>query len=216
MTGSEIVRSTRRKHALERPTSNHVTATAPVLLAAWCRSVGTFWTLELHQLDGGMASRTVVDWITSGVPISQPEPHARTRELLAERGLHLFQDSSADPGTRQSRHRIGYVCTNAELIKLAHLVRDEAPKADMHPVALATQWIAAGFSANAAAGWIRQGIHSPYTAQQQGASWHVTVSPTHQTTAGRPHTRLRNRTCGLRGAAAPRNRRCPCRRGRTQ
>jgi hypothetical protein len=206
MTGSEIVTITGRKHALERPTSANMTVEEPVLIAAWCRSVGTFWTLELHRPDGGTASGTIVDWITSGVPISQPEPHALTRKLLAEHGLHLFQDSAADPSTQQHRHRIGYVCTNTELIKLAHLVRDDATKAEMHPVALATQWIAAGFSANAAAGWIRQGIHTPQMAQQQTASLEVTMSPTHTSIA----SRLRNRTCGLRGAAAPRNRDCPC------
>jgi hypothetical protein len=204
---------TGRKHALERPTSRPLTAAAPVLLAAWCRSVGTFWTLELHRIDGGTTTGTIVDWITSGVPISQPEPHVLTRELLAERGLHLFEDSSADTGTQQHRHRIGYVCADPEVIKLAHLVRDDAPKAERHPVALATQWIAAGFSANAAAGWIRQGIHSPHTALQQTAS-----SPRHRVTDSRhnrptpqpvevPHIRLR-------GTAAPRNRRCPCRRRR--
>ena len=213
MTGSEVVTITGREHALERPTSHHPTAAAPVLVAAWCRSVGTFWTLELHRVDGGTAAGTIVDWITSGVPISQPVPQTLTRELLAERGLHLFEYPSADPGTQQHRHRIGYVCADPEVIKLAHLVRDDAPKAERHPVALATQWIAAGFSANVAAGWIRQGIHSPHTALQQAASLRVTASPTH-TTTGRPPSRLRYRAYGLRGTAAPRNRRCPCRRGR--
>jgi len=50
-----------------------------------------------------------VDWVSSGVPISQPVPDGLARELLAERGLQLFGDSSAGPGTH-SRHRIGYVC----------------------------------------------------------------------------------------------------------
>ena len=212
MTGSEVT-ITGRTHALERSTFDHGAAVAPVLVAAWCRSVGTFWTLELHRLDGGTASGIIADWITSSVPISQPEPHALTRELLAERGLHLFQDFFADPGT-QHRHRIGYVCTNAELIKLAHLVRDDATKVEMHPVALATQWIAAGFSANAAAGWIHQGFHSPQTAQRLTASSQVTVSTTQPNISGRLPNRLRNRTCGLRGTAAPRNRHCPCRCGR--
>jgi hypothetical protein len=86
-----------------------VDATAPVLAVVWCRSVGTSWTLELHQLDGGTAPGTIVDWISSGVPISQPKPDALARGLLAERGLQLFGDSCAGPGTH-SRHRIGYVC----------------------------------------------------------------------------------------------------------
>jgi hypothetical protein len=40
------------------------------------------------------------------------------------------------------------------------------------------------------------------------------VSLTQIRTSSRPLSRLQNRTCGLRGAAAPRARRCPCRRGR--
>ena len=123
MTAPEMVTMTSRTQASERPTANNPMVATPVLGAAWCRSVGTFWTLELHRLDGGTTSGTVVDWIISDVPISQPEPHTLTHELLAERGLRLFPDCSARPGT-QNRRRIGYVCTNAELIKLAHLIRD--------------------------------------------------------------------------------------------
>ena len=133
---------------------------------------------ELHRLDGGATSGTIVDWITSDVPISQPESHTRTQELLSERGLHLFPDCSANPST-QNRHRIGYVCTNAELIKLAHLIRDDATKAERHPVALAAQWIAAGFAANAAAGWIRQGVHSPKRCRDRQ---HPHKSPYHRPT----------------------------------
>jgi hypothetical protein len=93
------------------------TATAPpahALAAVWCRSVGTSWTLELRELDGGRATGTIVDWINSGVPISQPEPDSLSRELLAKHGMQLFRDSSADPGTH-TRRRIGYVCGYAEL-----------------------------------------------------------------------------------------------------
>jgi hypothetical protein len=167
--------------------------------------------LELHRLDGGTTSGTVVDWIISDVPISQPEPHTLTQELLAERGFRLFPDCSAGPGT-QNRRRIGYVCTNAELIKLAHLIRDEAIRAEIHPVALATQWIAAGFSANAAAGWIRQGVHSPQTVPRQAASSQIAISPTHRRTSSRSPSRSRSRTYGLRGTAASRDGHCPRRR----
>jgi len=103
------------KYPGERPPSD-VDAAAPVSAVGWCRSVGASWTLEFHQLDGGRAPRTIVDWISSGVPISQPVPDGLARELLAERGLQLFGGSSAGPGTH-SRHRIGYVCENAELIQ---------------------------------------------------------------------------------------------------
>lgn len=88
-------------------------------VAMWCCAVGTTWTIELHRSDCGTALGTVVDWISSGVPISQPEPEeALARELLAERELYLFPDSCARPST-YSRHSIGYVCNNAELIDLA-------------------------------------------------------------------------------------------------
>jgi hypothetical protein len=113
-----------------------------------------------------MAARpgTVVDWVNSGVPISQPEPDALARGLLAERGLQLFRNSSVGPCT-YSRHGIGYACTSAELIKLTQLVRD-AVEIGTDPVVLAAQWAAAGFSADTAASWIRAGIQSPQVAQQ--------------------------------------------------
>jgi hypothetical protein len=196
------------------PTLDPAAAVAPVLAAVWCRSVGTSWTLELHQLgSGGTTPTTIADWITSGVPISHPQPNALAHELLAARGLHLFPDPCAGPGTH-NRRGIGYVCTNAELITLAHLVGDDATETGVHPVLLAARWIAAGFSAEAAARWIRQGIQSPQTAQHQTPSPDRTVSPTHPHTSSRAPSRLRNRTCGLRGVAAPRDIRCRCRRGR--
>jgi hypothetical protein len=148
-----------------RPVPDDVAAAARVLAAVWCRSVGASWTLELHELGRGMALGTIIDWISSGVPISQPEPEALARELLAERGLQLFRDSSAGPSTR-SRRGIGYACRNVELIRLAHIVRDDAAETGVHPLVLAAQWVAAGFSADAAAGWIRGGVRSPQVAQQ--------------------------------------------------
>ncbi|MGH3767126.1 MAG: hypothetical protein ACRDS0_18835 [Pseudonocardiaceae bacterium] len=131
--------------------------------------MGTSWTLELYELGPGMAPGRIMDWISSGVPISDPEPDALARELLAGRGLQLFRNSSAGPCT-DSRHGIGYVCRDAELIRLAHVVRDDAVETGVDPVLLAAQWVAAGFGADIAAGWIRQGIHSPQAAQQQTVS----------------------------------------------
>jgi hypothetical protein len=81
-------------------------------------------------------------------------------------------------------------------------------------VALAAQWIAAGFSANAAARWIRQGVHSPQTVPRQATSSQIAISPTHTKTSSRPPSRSRNHTCGPRGTAAPRNRHRPYRRRR--
>jgi hypothetical protein len=125
-----------------------VTAAAPVLTAAmWCSSVGTTWTLELHTLARGTAHGTLVDWISSGISISQSVPADRlARELLAERGLYLLLDSTAGPSAH-SRHGIGYVCGDAELITLAHRIRDKAAGSGVHPVVLAAQWIATGCSA---------------------------------------------------------------------
>ena len=99
---------TGRDHPLGVATS--VDAVADALTAVWCRSVGTSWTLELYEPGGGGALGTITDWIPSGVPISQPEPsEALARELLAQRGLQLFGDSSAGPSTH-NRRGVGYVC----------------------------------------------------------------------------------------------------------
>lgn len=83
------------------------------LAAMWCRSVGTTWTLELREPDRDTAFGTIVAWISSGVPVSQPVPDTLARELLAARGLRLISEFSADRRTR-SRHRIGYVCVDSE------------------------------------------------------------------------------------------------------
>jgi hypothetical protein len=112
MRAEETATASARTYRGGRPTSDDAAASAHVLAAVWCRSVGTSWTLELRELDGSAAPGTIVDWINSGVPISQPEPDSQARDLLAEHGLQLFRDSSAGPGTH-SRRRIGYVCKYA-------------------------------------------------------------------------------------------------------
>ncbi|MGH3593790.1 MAG: hypothetical protein ACRDRF_22530, partial [Pseudonocardiaceae bacterium] len=96
-----------------RPTSPTVAA-PPVRTAVWCCSVGTTWTLEVRELNPDTALGTIVDRISSGVPITQPEPDALA-ELLAAQGLRIIGGPPADHGTR-SRRRIGYVCADAELI----------------------------------------------------------------------------------------------------
>jgi hypothetical protein len=99
-----------RDHTLGATTS--VDAVAGALAVVWCRSVGTSWTLELYEPGGGGALGTITDWIPSGVPISQPQPpEALARELLAQRGLVLFGDSSAGPCTH-NRRGVGYVYPN--------------------------------------------------------------------------------------------------------
>ncbi len=152
-------RRTGRSYAGGAPSSPRVAV--KVVIALWCRSVGTSWTLELYEPDGAMAPGIIKDWITSGVPISQPAPEALARELLAERGLELFPDSSAGTCTH-NRHRIGYASTNAELIRLAHLAREDATETGTHPVLLATQWITTGFSPDTATSRTREGTHSPH------------------------------------------------------
>lgn len=115
----------------------------PVLVAVWCRSVGATWTLELHEPDPGTTLGTIMYWISSGVPTTQPKPdQAVARELLADRGLHLYPDSTAGPSTA-SRPSIGYVSGDIEVIDLAHRIRDAAAAAGVHPVVLAAQRIAA-------------------------------------------------------------------------
>lgn len=81
-----------------------------VLVAVWCRSVGTTWTVELRDLGADETTLgTLVDWISSGEPTSQPEPNALVaRELLADCGLSLYPDPTAGPYT-STRHSIGYV-----------------------------------------------------------------------------------------------------------
>ena len=156
-------RTTRQKQVLGRPTSEGVAT--HVLAAVWCRSVGTAWTLELRELGRGSVLGAIRHWITSGIPISQPEPpEALAGELLAEHGQHLFSDSSAGPCTH-NRRGLGYVCRNAELIKLANLIRDDDADTGIHPITLATQWVVAGFSPDTAAEWIHHGVYAPPAAK---------------------------------------------------
>lgn len=175
MRANEATTITGRSNDIAHPTSGKGATTAPVLAAVWCRSVGTSWTLELHELDDGTTPGKITDWVSSGVPITQPKPEALANKLLAERGLQLFRDSSAGPCTH-SRQGIGYVSADAELIKLAYQVWDGTTATTVHPVVLAARWIAAGFSADAAARWIHKGIRSPQMAQQKLPST-LTVSP---------------------------------------
>jgi anti-sigma B factor antagonist len=132
---------------------------APVLTALWCCSVGITWTLELRVFDHDTRLGALVDWISSGVPVTQPVPDTLAPELLAARGLWLFRDVFPAPPTG-SRHRIGYASADAALITLAHLVSDDATRTGVHPVILAA-WQTAGFSTAAATGWIRVGCQFP-------------------------------------------------------
>ena len=102
--------------ALHAATGRHPSTTgepaaveSPVLLAVWCCAVGSTWTLELHQPTQDTTLGPLVDWISSEVPTSQPEPdEAVARALLAQHGLHLYPDTDAGPRTH-TRRSIGYV-----------------------------------------------------------------------------------------------------------
>jgi hypothetical protein len=88
-----------------------------VLAAVWCCSVGTTWTVELHEFNRGAALGPIVDWISSGVPISDPQPTvALACGLLTERGFQLSPDSSASP-CGFHRRGIGYACQGADLVE---------------------------------------------------------------------------------------------------
>lgn len=160
--------------------------TTSVLAVVWCRSVGTFWTLELHQLGRGTPHTTLLAWISSGVPITEPEPsQAMARTLLAEHGLRLFSDSFAGPCTG-TRRGIGYAIKNDELIAFARLLVDQASETGHHPVTMAAQWIAAGYSAQAAARWISQGIYSPHAAQHAPHNHSLAAAQNRPPTRTRP------------------------------
>jgi anti-sigma B factor antagonist len=133
-------------------------APVPVLTAFWRCLMGCVWILELCEFDAGTGLGAVVDWINSGVPANQPAPDM-ARELLAVHGLWLLPDPVTGSSTG-SRHRIGYVCADAELIMLADQLRGDAAQAGIHPVMLAA-WVAAGYSLNTAVGWIRAGCPFP-------------------------------------------------------
>jgi anti-sigma B factor antagonist len=131
----------------------------PVLIALWCCSVGATWTLELRRFNCDTGLGTLMGWISSGVPVTQPAPDALAPQLLGARGLWLFRDGLPEPAIG-SRYRVGYVSADAALIRLAHLLRDDAAQAGVHPVILAA-WNTAGFSTATATGWIRAGCLLP-------------------------------------------------------
>ncbi|HET9118178.1 MAG TPA: hypothetical protein VFN75_08930 [Pseudonocardiaceae bacterium] len=106
-TSQPVAVITGSKDALgEAPSDN---AAAGLLVATWCRSVGSTWTLELHELHQNTTLGTIRDWISSGVPILQPAPSTTlARALLAEHGLELIRDSATGLSTH-TRRPIGYV-----------------------------------------------------------------------------------------------------------
>lgn len=145
----------------DRPdvTRSNLGIPAPVWTALWCCSVGLTWTLELRRFSSDTGLGALVNGISSGVPVTQPVPDALAAQLLDACGLWLFRDGLPGPATG-SRYRIGYVSTDAALIRLAHLLGDDAAMAGVTPVILAA-WHTVGFSTSAATGWIRAGCLLP-------------------------------------------------------
>lgn len=156
-----------------------------VLAVSWCCSVGTTWTLELRAVGGQSDAAPigpVLDWICSGVPTELPAPEPDTEDMLGERELRLFPDAEPlepDPRTR-SRRLVGYVTRDEEVMRLAlwlaEILEGSDPGADdefsdipdagrIHPMPLAARWLEAGFSADAAADWVRAGVFSPRVAR---------------------------------------------------
>ncbi|MDQ3906311.1 MAG: STAS domain-containing protein [Actinomycetota bacterium] len=144
----------------DRPdaTSQHIVP-PPMFTAFWRRLMSSVWILELCECDAGTGQGAIVDWINSGTPATQPPPET-AQELLAARGLWLFPDTVTGSATR-GRHRIGYVCADAEVVVMAHVIRDDAALVGLHPMMLAT-WITAGYSLTTATGWIRAGCLFPH------------------------------------------------------
>ena len=139
-----------------------------VFTASWCCSVGTTWTMELRSADDAALGRPV-EWICSGVPTEQPTPERQTADLLRERGMLLFPVSPTDiidsPPRSRSRRLIGYVTRNAEVFRLAMMLRDVVDVGRDHPMVIAARWIQAGYSPDMAARWVIGGVHWPKVAQ---------------------------------------------------
>lgn len=117
-------------------------------------------------MDHGAPAGPVVDWICSGIPTELPIPEAQTAELLAARDLLLFEEDPADPAPRtRSRRLIGYVTPEPQVARLARMLADLIDEGLIHPMLLAAQWIEAGYSPDAAAGWVTAGVVWPGVAQ---------------------------------------------------
>lgn len=141
----------------------------PVFIATWCRSVGATWTLELREAGRRPGAGQPVEWICSGVPNDQPVPDALVEDLLADLGLLLHRDPTAPPGYRASgtRQVIGHATREPAVLELARRIdpADVAESGVGHPCMLAALWIGAGFSTDAATGWLHAGVLRPRTAQ---------------------------------------------------
>jgi hypothetical protein len=87
--------TTLKPPAVERPASHHVAAVTPALIAVWCRSVGTSWTLGLHQLDNGPAPGGV------GYVCPDAELAHLVRGKRLSTLLHRLPRQGASPVTRE-------------------------------------------------------------------------------------------------------------------
>ena len=124
--------------------------------------------MELRSADDA-ALGPPVEWICSGVPTEQPTPERQTADLLRERGLLLFPVSPINavdsPPRSRSRRLIGYVTRNAEVFRLAMMLRDVVDASHDHPMVIAARWVQAGYSADMAVRWVIGGVRWPKVAQ---------------------------------------------------
>ncbi|MGH4011669.1 MAG: hypothetical protein ACRDTH_26480 [Pseudonocardiaceae bacterium] len=128
------------------------------------------------------------------MPITEPAPKLLARTLLAERGFQLFSDAG-DPQRTRSMRKFGFVSRDAELILLAEAIRGETIGCPEHPLAVATRWAAAGFSAEAALSWLRSGTLSP-----EAAHTSITAETTHSILTDTNTSQIaRHRHCGATG-----------------
>lgn len=152
------------QYYIRRPnitTSGSVTS-ARLWAVVWSSSVGSTWTLVLRELDGDSRHGPVRDWISSGEPVSHPQPTALVHELLAARGLRLYCEATGR-GTH-SRRWLGYVCVTAD------------PVTRVRPPGLALDQLTGGVSVVAVTGELDM-VTAP--ALQTCIRQQLTATPTH-------------------------------------
>ena len=159
ITASTALAKTRSFRSSLGRSPTGVAQPATVLTASWCCSVGSTWALLLCEHDFPLRAAPN-EWISSGVPITEPAPDSLADELLAQHGYRLFNDPDTSQRARSVR-RLGFVSRDAELISLAEMIRAQPLGHLEHPLALASRWTVAGFTPSAAMNWVTSGILCP-------------------------------------------------------
>jgi hypothetical protein len=73
-----------------------------ILTASWCCSVGSTWALLLREYHLPVHAAPS-EWISSGVPITEPVPDSLAGELLAQHSYRLFYDPDNSERARSVR-----------------------------------------------------------------------------------------------------------------